>query len=336
MVGHGRPVNKVLDGIHGFYGIRHKRNGVTLIDTVIENDISFDARFRALQTFMGRTTQYSNWYIGLLDDSAVEFDGYTGNRPLWNSGAAVFADHSAISNTAPVGEKCIRVPCDAYTSFTITDTMALFGLFLSNSSVVNVGVDPTGGSDLWSIGTFDTYSGIIGVWPGDELEITYLLQQTFSSELIGVTGVGAKGMFDAMFNGGTTIATWYVGLIKDSVTFDHEDTMAVHAGWTEFTDYQGATRKLWDVDSFFSSPQGGQVSTTKFRATAVGTVSGFFLASDSTKGGTSGTLYWVRNTFPCHMGATFFGVQTFPQIGVTVVKPNHVINLRWSTPVSDD
>ena len=45
--------------------------------------------------------------------------------------------------------------------------------------------------------------------------------------------------------GGTQITTWYIMPISGTPTIANADTYASHAGWTEITDYDEATRETW-------------------------------------------------------------------------------------------
>ena len=89
-------------------------------------------------------------------------------------------------------------------------------------------------------------------------------------------------------------ATLYVGLIDaDGYTaISPADTMSSHAGWSEESSYSESTRPQW-VDLGAS---GGFLSNTPgatFTPTAAVNVAGFFLTTNSTKGGTTGTLLLV-------------------------------------------
>lgn len=104
-----------------------------------------------------------------------------------------------------------------------------------------------------------------------------------------VTNVGLQYLLDAGLLGGAQVSTWYVGLTDGTPTVAAGDTMASHAGWTEVTAYSEATRPAYSA-----SRSGQTVSNSATKATfsvnATATVGGAFLASDSTKGGTAGTL----------------------------------------------
>jgi hypothetical protein len=113
----------------------------------------------------------------------------------------------------------------------------------------------------------------------------------------GITNEGKDYWLNAAFNAGTQVNPWYISLI-DATGFtavDATDTMASHVGWTEFTSYSEGTRVDWAED-----PASGQSITNStpitFTISSAGTLKGGFVTSDSTKGGTTGTL-WATALF---------------------------------------
>lgn len=109
-----------------------------------------------------------------------------------------------------------------------------------------------------------------------------------------VTNVGLEFILDILFVSATTqLDPFYVGLTDGTPTAAAGDTMLSHAGWSEVTAYDEAVRQTYvDVRS------GQSVSNTASKATFTidtnsTTIGGAFLISDSTKGGTSGTLLCV-------------------------------------------
>jgi hypothetical protein len=67
--------------------------------------------------------------------------------------------------------------------------------------------------------------------------------------------------------------------------------MASHGGWAESTAYSESVRQTLTL----GTPSAGSVSNTASKATftinATATIGGAFMASNSTKSGTTGTLY---------------------------------------------
>ena len=106
-----------------------------------------------------------------------------------------------------------------------------------------------------------------------------------------VTTAGKNDALDKYLGGAGYTATWYLGLVNGaSPTFAAGDTAASHAGWTENTAYINATRP---APTFGAASAGTKATTaTTFNMNADGqTISGCFLISNSTKGGTTGVLY---------------------------------------------
>jgi len=109
-----------------------------------------------------------------------------------------------------------------------------------------------------------------------------------------VTDTGKQGLFNIYFRGTAAIgSTWYLGL-KNTGTPASTDTMASHGTWTENTSYSNSTRPTWTSAAASGS---GTVTITNSASAAVfningtTTIYGCFLTSDSTKSGTSGTLF---------------------------------------------
>jgi hypothetical protein len=113
-----------------------------------------------------------------------------------------------------------------------------------------------------------------------------------------VVSAGLQYMAGSGLTSVTQITTWYLGLITgpgSGTTFIAGDTMAVHAGWTEFIAYSNATR----VTATFATATTATPSVvTNTASPAVftinglgGIVAGAFLTSGSAKSGTAGTLF---------------------------------------------
>jgi hypothetical protein len=122
-----------------------------------------------------------------------------------------------------------------------------------------------------------------------------------------VVAVGKQLMLDTLLSGSayTTVGP-FLGLISGSgSTYSASDTMASHAGWTEFTNYTVGGSAVRGTASFGSATSAGSTPTnvTTKTATAItytitgagGTVGGCFLVTGSgavsTQGSTAGTLY---------------------------------------------
>ena len=110
-----------------------------------------------------------------------------------------------------------------------------------------------------------------------------------------VVNQGLQDMNTTYFNSGSQVTTWYVGLITGpgaSTTIAAGDTLATHAGWTEYTDYSGNRKAAVFATATTADPSviTNSASPAQFAITgAGGTVAGAFLASVAT--GTSGILF---------------------------------------------
>lgn len=122
-----------------------------------------------------------------------------------------------------------------------------------------------------------------------------------------VVAVGKQLMLNTLLKGSAyTVVGPYLGLISgSSSTFSASDTMASHAGWTEFTNYTVGGSAVRGTAVFGSATSAGTTpsNVTTSLASAItytitgggGTVGGCFLVTgsgaSSTQGNTSGTLY---------------------------------------------
>jgi hypothetical protein len=107
-----------------------------------------------------------------------------------------------------------------------------------------------------------------------------------------VVNAGLNYALDVALSGATPITAWYVGLISDSPTIAAGDTMASHAGWTEFTAYDESTREAWTEAGVSSQAITNAASVATFTISTNGSViAGAFLTSGSAKGGTTETLF---------------------------------------------
>lgn len=110
-----------------------------------------------------------------------------------------------------------------------------------------------------------------------------------------VVNEGLKDMNDKYFSGSGYTAAWYIGLITgpaSGTTFAAADTLASHAGWTEFSDYSGARKAAVFAAATLADPSviTNSASPASFAITgAGGVVAGAFLASVNS--GTSGILF---------------------------------------------
>jgi hypothetical protein len=95
----------------------------------------------------------------------------------------------------------------------------------------------------------------------------------------------------------TRVTTWYLGLITgpgSGTTIIAANTMSSHAGWTENTGYSNATRPAATFGTATTADPSvidNSASPASFSINATSTIAGAFLVNNSTKGGTTGTLF---------------------------------------------
>jgi hypothetical protein len=107
-----------------------------------------------------------------------------------------------------------------------------------------------------------------------------------------IVTAGLNSLLTEYFKGSGYTAAWYVGL-KNTGTALAADTMSSHSSWTENETYSEGVRQTLTL----GTPAAGSVDNSSNKATfsvnGTTTIFGAFLVTNSTKGGTSGTLYGV-------------------------------------------
>lgn len=107
-----------------------------------------------------------------------------------------------------------------------------------------------------------------------------------------VVNEGLNALLNIMFNGATQVTTWYLGLFEANYTPVAGLTAAtVTASSTECTAYASATRPAYVEAAAASQSITNSASRASFVFNATKTIYGAFLISDSTKSGTTGTLF---------------------------------------------
>jgi hypothetical protein len=101
-----------------------------------------------------------------------------------------------------------------------------------------------------------------------------------------MTDEGLNHILDVVLHATTQVTTWYVGLALTG-TKAAGDTLASHAGWTEFTSYTG-NRVAYNEAAAATKVTTNSASPASFAINGAGTVYGAFLASAAS--GTTGTL----------------------------------------------
>jgi len=149
----------------GTFSIQVVRNGSVVYDSKIHNRTTLEGLNELLNIGFG-TTIKTSWYVGLLGGASVTFNeadtlvshpgwteiaGYSGNRRIWEPGAAT--DQSINDDV----------------SFAVTGSATVKGMFLAS-------VDTGTGGKLWATAFFQSDpNGTTGVnvESGDDVKINY-------------------------------------------------------------------------------------------------------------------------------------------------------------------
>lgn len=110
-----------------------------------------------------------------------------------------------------------------------------------------------------------------------------------------VVNEGVQDMNTKYFKGAAYTAAFFLGLVTgpgSGTTFAAGDTLASHAGWTEFTNYSGTRKAVTFGTATTANPSviSNSASSSQFTVSgAGGTVGGAFLCTVTS--GTSGVLF---------------------------------------------
>lgn len=83
---------------------------------------------------------------------------------------------------------------------------------------------------------------------------------------------------------------WYIGLKNAGVVSD-SDLMSSHTGWTENVNFSQAERQPLYLGGAVNGSCNSSGSKASFVINSEDTITGAFITSDATKGGTEGVLY---------------------------------------------
>lgn len=142
----------------------------------------------------------------------------------------------------------------------------------------------------------------IKVWECKEDEILAKLGYdvkplfTLPDQPNGITTEGINYLLEVGFRSDAgspvaQLAPWYAGLIDNSgyTGVAAADTMSSHSGWSEITtQYDESVRQTL---AFAAASSRQITASVSFTMNATKTVQGIFVVSNSTKGGTTGTLF---------------------------------------------
>jgi hypothetical protein len=153
---------------------------------------------------------------------------------------------------------------------------------VSSDSIANAGMNLPVGDEVkcagvYTLRCFDKPGGDL-LW---EQDITNLW-----------TTLGKNNTLDNQLSGSAYTAAWYMGLITSTgyTAVAAGDTMSSHSGWSESSNYSQSTRPslAWSSASAGSKALS---SAAQFTMNATDTIVGCFITSNSTKAGTTGTLF---------------------------------------------
>lgn len=153
--------------------------------------------------------------------------------------------------------------------------------------------DASNASLVAQTGTLESVSAI-GTYTVECIGADGLVKWSEIIKNLVMTG-GKNDMLDKYFTGSAYTAAWYLGLVNgaSTPTYNAADTMASHAGWTEFTAYSNATRP---APTWSAASAGSKATTaTAFNINGSGTVAGAFMTTGSAISGTTGILYSAGN-----------------------------------------
>lgn len=107
-----------------------------------------------------------------------------------------------------------------------------------------------------------------------------------------VVDQGLNALLDIMFHGSTQVNPWYLGLFEGNYTPVASVTAAtIASAATECTAYDESTRQEFNEAAASGKSTTNSANKATFTFNATKTIYGAFLISDSTKSGTSGTLF---------------------------------------------
>jgi hypothetical protein len=110
-----------------------------------------------------------------------------------------------------------------------------------------------------------------------------------------VVNEGLQDMNTKYFSGSVYTSAFFLGLVtgpSSGTTYAAADTLAIHGGWTEFTNYSGSRKAVTFGTATTADPSviGNSASPAQFSISgAGGTVAGAFLCTVAS--GTSGVLF---------------------------------------------
>ena len=108
-----------------------------------------------------------------------------------------------------------------------------------------------------------------------------------------ITNEGLDDVLTNYLKGSAYTASFFVGLTDSAPTVAAADTMASHAGWVEVVAYDEATREALVLGAVSGQSVDNSASKASYTINGTATIGGAFITTNSTKSGSTGTLYGV-------------------------------------------
>ncbi len=118
-----------------------------------------------------------------------------------------------------------------------------------------------------------------------------------------VTTEGKNLSLDRVFKTLPADVNWYV-FLKGTGTIAAADVMNSHAGWSEITAYSNSTRPAFTPGTISAGAVNNSGSLATFNMSGTYTCAGCGLATNSTKGGTTGLLFGAVDFTTARSGDT--------------------------------
>lgn len=129
-----------------------------------------------------------------------------------------------------------------------------------------------------------------GVFHGQHIRGGFIIDEWEDHNI--VVNEGLDSLLNINFHATTQIATWYIGVFEGNYTPVATVTAAtITAASTESTAYDETTRVAYDEAAASSQSITNSANKATFTFNATKTIYGAFLVSNSTKSGTTGTLF---------------------------------------------
>lgn len=134
--------------------------------------------------------------------------------------------------------------------------------------------------------------GVSGKYSGQLIRAGNIIEEFEDPNL--VVNEGLNSLLNVYFGGSTQLATWYLGVFEGNFTPIATITAATIASTaTETTAYASATRPEYVEAAASSQSITNTANRASFVFNAAKTIYGAFLISNSSKNGTTGTLFSV-------------------------------------------